>query len=168
MIENIPEQILSLDHFPEDVSILIGENGSGKSSLLNKLSKHFLGCGENVVALANSIHDKFDSQHRNFKTLRGRSGRKQARMTIKNALVNIAESDIQRLKTASRALQYVGFDPVIGFKIEKLKQSYQEIVSSSDFNDNDKEKISYLLDKSLRESNIGEIKYLTIISLNDF
>jgi predicted ATPase len=153
MIENIPEQILNLDHFPEDVSILIGENGSGKSTLLNNLSKHFLGRGENVIALANSIHDKFDSQHRNFKTLRGRSGRKQARMTIKNALVNIAESDIQRLKNASRALQYVGFDPVIGFKIEKLKPFFRDLLSSSDFNDNEKEKIGYLLDKSLRESN---------------
>jgi len=167
MIENIPEQILNLDHFPEDVSILIGENGSGKSTLLNNLSKHFLGRGENVIALANSIHDKFDSQHRNFKTLRGRSGRKQARTTIKNALVNIAVSDIQRLKNASRALQYVGFDPVIGFKIEKLKQSYKDIITSSDLNDNDKEKISYLLDKSLRESNTdGKIIWLEIESFS--
>lgn len=167
MIENIPEQILNLDHFPEDVSILIGENGSGKSTLLNNLSKHFLGRGENVIALANSIHDKFDSQHRNFKTLRGRSGRKQARMTIKNALINIAESDIQRLKNASRALQYVGFDPVIGFKIEKLKPFFRDIISSSDFNDNEKEKIGYLLDKSLRESNAdGEIIWLEIESFS--
>lgn len=167
MIENIPDQILNLEHFPEDVSILIGENGSGKSTLLNNLSKHFLGRGENVIALANSIHDKFDSQNKNFKALRGRSGRKQARMTIKNALVNIAESDIQRLKNASRALQYVGFDPVIGFKIEKLRQSYREIISSSDFNDNYKEKISYLLDKSLRETNIeGEIIWLEIESFS--
>lgn len=167
MIENIPEQILNLDHFPEDVSILIGENGSGKSTLLNNLSKHFLSRGENVIALANSIHDKFDSQHRNFKTLRGRSGRKQARMTIKNALVNIAESDIQRLKNASRALQYVGFDPVIGFKIEKLKPFFRDILSSSDFNENEKEKIGYLLDKSLRESNSdGEIIWLEIESFS--
>ena len=167
MIENIPEQILNLDHFPEDVSILIGENGSGKSTLLNNLSKHFLGRGENVIALANSIHDKFDSQHRNFKTLRGRSGRKQGRMTIKNALVNIAESDIQRLKNASRALQYVGFDPVIGFKIEKLKPFFRDLLSSSDFNDNEKEKIGYLLDKSLRESNSdGEIIWLEIESFS--
>lgn len=167
MIENIPKQILNLDHFPEDVSILIGENGSGKSTLLNNLSKHFLGRGENVIAFANAIHDKFDSQHRNFKTLRGRSGRKQARMTIKNALVNIAESDIQRLKNASRALQYVGFDPVIGFKVEKLKPFFRDKISSSDLNDNEKEKISYLLDKSIRESNAdGDIIWLEIESFS--
>lgn len=166
MIENIPQQILNLEHLPEDVSILIGENGSGKSTLLNNLSKYFLRQGEHVIALANSIHDKFDSQHRNFKTLRGRSGRKQARMTIKNALLNIAEGDIQRLKNASRALSYVGFDPVIGFKIEKL-ESYQEIISSSDFESNDKEKIIYLLDKSYRESGAdGEIIWLEIESFS--
>jgi ABC-type cobalamin/Fe3+-siderophores transport system ATPase subunit len=93
-IDNIPPPLLNLDHFPEDVSILIGENGSGKSTLLNKLSKHFLSGGKDVVALANSIHDKFDSGHKNFKTLRGRSGRRQTRSTIKNAMQNIAESDI--------------------------------------------------------------------------
>ncbi len=65
-------------------------------------------------------------------------------MTIKNTLINVAESDIQRLKNASRALQYVGFEPVIGFKIEKLIASYREIISYSEFNDNDKEKIRYL------------------------
>lgn len=167
MIENVPDQILNLDHFPEDVSILIGENGSGKSTLLNNLSNHFLKKGENVIALANSIHDKFDSQRRNFKTLRGRSGRKQARMTIKNALVNIAENDILRLKNASRALQYVGFDPVIGFKVEKLKPFFRDIISNSNFDDYEKERIGYLLDRSLIESNAArEIIWLEIDSFS--
>jgi methyltransferase-like protein len=100
------------------------QNVSGKSTLLNNLAKYFLKNRKNVVALANSIHDKFDVNHRNFNTLRGRSGRRQTRSTIKNALENIAESDIQRLKYASRALGYVQFDPMIGFKIDKLNSNY--------------------------------------------
>ena len=152
MLDNVPQQILNVDHFPDDVSILIGENGSGKSTLLNNLSKHFLDKGKDVVALANSIHDKFDSNHRRFKTLRGRSGRRQTRQTIKNALQSIAETDIQRLKNASRALQYVGFDPVIGFRLEKLR-FYDADVANSDLTEEAKEKIGFLLDKAIQESN---------------
>ncbi len=155
-LNNIPEEILRLDHYTDDVSILIGENGSGKSTLLNNLSKYFLERDKDVVAIATSIHDKFDNNHRNFKTLRGRSGRRQARSTIKNALQNIAESEIQRLKNASQALKYVGFDPVIGFKLEELHKSFNEIIRTSNFPENDKEQINYLLEKTLREADAAD------------
>ncbi len=160
--ENIPKQILHLDHFQEDVSILIGENGSGKSTLLNKLSKYFLDNGKSVVALANSIHDKFDSGHRNFKTLRGRSGRRQTRETLKNALEKIGPNDLQRLKNASRALQYVGFDPMIGFKIDKLSPNYNSLILESDLSLNEKEQLNYLLQKTIRESTTNEIIWLQV------
>ncbi|MCW3104220.1 MAG: ATP-binding protein [Bacteroidetes bacterium] len=167
MIDNIPQEILRTDHFPEDVSILIGENGSGKSTLLNNLSKHFLARGKDVIAIANSIHDKFDAGHRHFKTLRGRSGRRQARSTIKNALQNIAESEIQRLKNASQALKYVDFDPVIGFKIEGLSESFRNKIANSNFNADDREKVSFLLEKMLRESTaIDDIVWLEIDSFS--
>ncbi len=42
LLNSTPPELLNLDHFPEDLSILIGENGSGKSTMLNKLSQHFL------------------------------------------------------------------------------------------------------------------------------
>lgn len=159
---NIPQQLLTNDHFEEDVSILIGENGSGKSTLLNQLSKHFLSNGKHVVAIANSIHDKFNTGHRNFKTLRGRSGRRQTRSTLKNALEKIAASDIQRLKSASTALQYVGFNPMIGFKIDKLNPAYSDLIQNSDLNTRDKDRLNYLLQKTLRESPIDEIIWLQV------
>lgn len=165
-IDNIPEQLLSLQHYEDDVSILIGENGSGKSTLLNNLAKYFLKNRKNVVALANSIHDKFDVNHRNFNTLRGRSGRRQTRSTIKNALENIAESDIQRLKYASRALGYVQFDPMIGFKIDKLNSNYNQIISDSTLTDQEKEEINYLLLKSAREGQNNEIIWLEVEGSN--
>lgn len=165
-INDMPTDLLSFDHIQEDLSILIGENGSGKSTLLNILAKHFLKNSQDVVAIANSIHDKFDIGHRNFKALRGRSGRRQTRSTIKNALENIAGSDIQRLKNASRALQYVGFDPMIGLKIDKLNNSYRDIIFDSQLNENDKEQIIYLLEQTVRKSRQNEIIWLEVDSFN--
>lgn len=165
-LDNIPELLLNTEHFEEDVSILIGENGSGKSTTLNKLSKHFLRHNKNVIALANSIHDKFDRGHPNFKTLSGRSGRRQTRRTIKDALINIGDNDIQRLKNASQALRYVGFDPRIGFKIDNLKPFYSDIISNSQLTESEKEEINYLLDKTLREARSEEIIWLEVDSFS--
>lgn len=160
-LENTPNELLRTEHFQEDVSILIGENGSGKSTLLNTLSTHYLWSGQKVIAIANSIHDKFEIRHRNFKALRGRSGRRQSRSTIKSALINISQTDIQRLKRASQALHYVGFKPVIGFKIENLNLNFAKVIDySDDINDKEKEQLGYLLDKTLRESRFDEIVWL--------
>lgn len=164
-INNIPDKLLSLEQSPNDISILIGENGSGKSTLLNKLSKYHLGRQKSVIALANSIHDKFDSVHRNFKILRGRSGRRQTRLTIKNSLQNIAESDNTRLKNVGQALFYVGFDGVIGFKIMNLNQRYPEIIGDSNLSTDEKEELTYLLGRALQESRLEDIVWLELESL---
>lgn len=165
-INNIPDQLLSLEQFPNDISILIGENGAGKSTLLNTLSKYYLRRQKSVIALANSIHDKFDGGHPNFQALRGRSGRRQTRLTIKSALQNIAESDNKRLKNVSLALSYVKFDRVIGFKIERLHRDYPEIIGNSNLSDNEKEEASYLLGRALQESRLEEIVWLELESLS--
>lgn len=162
MIDNIPSELLDTEQLPNDFSILIGENGSGKSFLLNKLSKHFLKNDKDVIAIANSIHDKFEAGHKNFNSLRGRTGRRQCRMTIKNALLQIAESDLQRLKNATQALKYVGFDPVIGFKIDKLDDNFREKLYNSDIDNNDKSRIIFLIEKILKDTVEDEIIWLEI------
>ncbi|RKS23361.1 putative AbiEii toxin of type IV toxin-antitoxin system [Flavobacterium endophyticum] len=164
MINEIPEEILNLDLVSNDLSILIGENGSGKSTLLNNLSKHFLSNGKKVIAIANSIHDKFDSKSKNFKSLRGRSGRKQSRNTLKNSLKNIAESDEIRLKNASTALKYVGFEPEIGFKIVGLKDYYEDLIMQSDLTIEKKNQLLYLIVNTANRSN--DINWFMIDKLN--
>jgi predicted ATPase len=164
---NLPSELKSLERQLDDISIIIGENGSGKSTLLNDLSKHFLTEGQNVIALANSIHDKFDSVHRNFKTLRGRSGRRQTRNILKKAMETMAKGDItQNIKSASRVLRYVNFDPVIGFKVDKLNSSYRDKVQDADLTPNEKEQILYLLDRTLTENSNNEIIWLKMEDYN--
>lgn len=163
---DMPKDLLALEHLENDVSILIGENGSGKSTLLNKLSGFFLAHNENVVAIANSIHDKFNRGHKNFHILSDRSGRRQSRSTIKNALQNIDENSIQRLRNISRALDYVGFSPQIGFRVDRLSSNYIEQVANIQLNQNDKSEIIYLLENVFRQSQVEPIIWLEMESFS--
>lgn len=163
--QDLPLELLSTLRGPDDISILIGENGSGKSTLLNDLSKHFLRNGESVVAIANSVHDKFDSVHGNFKTLRGRSGRRQTRDILKRALQTMAKDNsntIRRLNSATRALKYVDFDPVFGFRIEGLTPYFKDLIQDSNLSSYDKERLNFLLDGTNREMQSDEIIWLHI------
>lgn len=159
--DNIPSKLVDLTNFAEDVSLLVGENGSGKSTLLNDLSKFFLRNRKDVIAVANSIHDKFDVNHKNIKALRGRSGRRQTRSTIKNSLENIAkQSNIQGLKNAGRVLQYVGFHPVIGFKIDRLHYNFKDVINSSEIEASLKSQLIYLIERFQNETSLNEVFWL--------
>lgn len=170
-INVLPSEILTRQRKPDDISVLIGENGSGKSTLLNTLSKYFLRTGENVIALANSIHDKFDSTHRNFKTLRGRSGRRQTRNILKKALEVSAKGDItQNLKNISRVLTYVKFDPVIGFRAEGFSNYFIDRIQELNLTPIEKERIKYLLERLIQENKENEIIWIRLeeYSFKDF
>ena len=114
-----------------------------------------------VIAIVNSIHDKFTSNHRNFKTLRGRSGRRQTRVTIKKALEAVAiDNEKNRLKSATMALGYVGFDPMIGFRLENFRPNNLDNIEFEKLNENDRIRLKYLIDKSNIEIRKGEIIWL--------
>ena len=58
-----------------DINIIIGENGSGKSEFLNSAAKECVESSRNVIAIATSVHDKFDIRSRRFHFFGGRQGR---------------------------------------------------------------------------------------------
>ncbi len=113
---NIPNDLQFQNSSEGDVSILIGENGSGKSQMLNLLTKSYLNQGKRVIAISNSIHDKFPDNGRNLHLLRDRAGRQKAKRSIKHALLNIPSEEITRFKNVSEALRFIGYDPVIGIE----------------------------------------------------
>jgi predicted ATPase len=150
---HIPQELLNSISSLNDVNILIGENGSGKSTMLNTLSNYYLSEKKHVIAIANSIHDKFQSRHKNFKVLRGRTGPRQAQLTMKHALQNIARTDVYVLKNAIRALQYVGFEPTIGFKINKLAEDFDSVLMQAELNQGEVREIITLINSYLHDIN---------------
>ena len=86
------------------ISILIGENGCGKSEILSQLARSSVDEFSSVIAIATSVYDKFP--HRNFKKhyhyMGGRLGRFVPR--IKGVRVNLNEK-INRTAIARRQEQ---------------------------------------------------------------
>ena len=166
---NIPQELLSNNSSEGDVSILIGENGSGKSQMLGQLTSEYLRQGKKVIAVSNSIYDKFPDSGRNLHLLRDRAGRKKAKRSIKTALLNISTEDITRLKNASEALRYIGYDPVFGLEgISVTVEMLDTALSRDEFRDylspSEIDSIKSLLFKSGTYSS----EPIVWLSLNDF
>ena len=166
LIQEIPQELLSPPKSQNDLSIIVGENGAGKSTLLSELSTQFLNRGKDVIAIANTIHDKFDVNHINFKKLRGRSGRRMSRITIKKALENVAESENIKFKNAARALEYVNFEKVIGLKLDNFVSNFDSILTQSFFDEMARSEIISLLYKVNTESKAEEIIWLSLEEFN--
>ena len=133
---------------PGKVAIIIGENGSGKSTRLDQLSREYVSKGRDVIAIANSIHDKFRSRSRKFKLLGHRSGRKVSLKTVKRAFLNISDEDFIKTKRIGQILDYVGYEPVVGFQFEFIKDVRKYELEEYEFSSyEEKELILILLNK---------------------
>lgn len=161
--KNISPQLLFPSHSDEDINILIGENGSGKSTLLNDLSKFYLSQNSNVIAIANTIYDKFNSRNPYFKILKSSVGKTLARNTIVNAFKILANDDLKRLRNVSNMLEYIGFDSIISLKLKGVNPEFKDKVIDSELPDEEKENLLYFLnryvDREFYEENIVSINF---------
>ena len=108
----------NLKNTSSNIKIIIGENGTGKSALLNELAIDYLNDNKTVIAIATSIHDKFTSRRRKFHFYGGRQGRSMVERAIKKSLLGDSYSDIDRVKYLINALEYAKYSPRIGIKVE--------------------------------------------------
>ena len=104
-----------------NTKIIIGENGTGKSALLNDLSKEHLNEGKTVIAIATSIHDKFTARQKKFHFYGGRQGRNVVEKAIKKSLLGNKDDNVDRIKYLITALEYAMYSPEIGIKVEGFR-----------------------------------------------
>lgn len=123
---NLNQDILEQSDSYEDVNILVGINGSGKSTYLNELSKHFLERGKKVVAIANTVYDKFDVKHNNIKILRQSKGKSVIKNTIIDVFQTFHSGRDKDVYGLTNVFRYVGFDSRISLKIVGLNKNYKE------------------------------------------
>ncbi len=147
--DNIPNDLLQLSLDETSVKIIIGENGTGKSSLLSKIARLYSRDGKKVIAIANSIHDKFYVSNSNFKALKASYGKKLVYKTIFESMLNLSDKDILSLRFTFRALGYVGFSERIGFKLKNFNPEYEFIIrqDTERIDPNDKEELAYMLSR---------------------
>lgn len=105
--------------YNERLSILIGENGSGKSLHLNQISKNFIDRGYQSICIANCVFDKFELYSKNIKFLGARLGDKLPQHAILNVLTKLKDSSTGFI--VSSILSDLGFEKIIGFEIKNKK-----------------------------------------------
>ena len=150
---NIPSNLLQINGSEDDISILIGENGSGKSTLLNHLAQSFLEDSRTqVIAVANTIHDKFRGRNVRFQTLKSSLGRGVVNKALARCLSALAEDDYKRTNIISGVFHYVGFDATVGFTLRGLKTGYQSRLEEMQLPALAKEQIYNALDAYARRN----------------
>lgn len=91
-----------------EVNFLVGVNGSGKSRVLNSIGQRYLRGNTNVLAISNTVFDKFSQK--NYKKLSARAG--------KNFLKNtIIDSFLNENKRIYNILEYLGYEKEFGILI---------------------------------------------------
>ncbi|RPE30292.1 putative AbiEii toxin of type IV toxin-antitoxin system [Acinetobacter sp. BIGb0102] len=87
-----------------EVNFLVGVNGSGKSRLLNTIGQQYLNENDHVIAISNTVFDKFSS--RGYKKLSARGGKFFLKDTIVDSFLN-------RSNSIYKILEYLGYEKQI-------------------------------------------------------
>lgn len=146
------DRLISKSYSDEDINILVGENGSGKSTYLNQLAKLHLNSGRNVIAIANTVYDKFNINRINFNHLKVSQGKNLSKNVIRKIVKILDYNNPKGLFNLINAFDYVGFDSKITIEIKGLSNNYQELIKNSSFNDYYKFTLNYNLDHYFREA----------------
>ncbi|WP_157498579.1 AAA family ATPase [Flavobacterium sp. F52] len=159
---SFPSQLTEHDFYETSIKIVIGENGSGKSTLLANLARRYSASNRKVIAIANTIHDKFNFTNKNFNVLKASSGKYLAKKTIINSFKNLAKKDQQTLRSTMLALGYVGFDERIGFKIVNLNPNFEKLLFQiGNLTDDDRKKIISILLRIQNEKSKRDIFWIS-------
>lgn len=127
----VDSNLIEASNNDEDVHILVGQNGSGKSTFLNHLAKEHLNSGKNVIAIANTIYDKFKINWVNFHALKASTGKNIARTALKKVVKLLEYSEQNSIFNLINAFNYIKFQPKITLEIKGLNSNYEEILKNT-------------------------------------
>lgn len=141
----------------EDVNILVGVNGSGKSTYLNDIAKHHLNHGKTVICIANTIYDKFTLKSKKVKLLKSSKGRNITKSSIKEVIKVLEKYDSKAFFNLSNVFNYIKFQPFIEFKIHDFDSNFRDLIFLSNiFSDNEKEELLSSINRSYDNGFIGK------------
>lgn len=146
----ITENVLfSNENKLEDVNIIVGINGSGKSSYLNEIAKYHISKNKIVIAIANTIYDKFTIKGPNAKVLKNSKGKNIVRDSIKDVIKILESENFKAFYRLRNVFEYINFSPIIEFKINNLNPDFKErLIESHLFNNEEKDDLLYFLNRA--------------------
>ncbi|MTB39317.1 AAA family ATPase [Providencia sp. wls1949] len=153
-------------HSDNNLFILVGKNGSGKSCLLRDLAENTHGLGYNVMAVSNTLFDKFEVHLNsfNYDYIGSRLGRNFPAQAIKRTLSTESGDKIKRIFTV---LGNIGYEQEVGIKI-KFRRKFKNTLRYSNYLDytekNIPEGLEMAIEKAIYQtgSNYNDIIWLTI------
>lgn len=133
-------------------SVLIGENGGGKSTVLSELSSFYISQNRNVIAISHCIQDKFDAKSKSVSHLSAKYGENM----YHNAIVEgIAKVKDETLSILGRSLIYCGFVDSIGidfhWNIGKDGSDYTNDLKLNKFSSEEQRFIAATYERSTKE-----------------
>lgn len=154
----------------EDVNILVGINGSGKSTYLNEIAKYHLSRGKTVICIANTIYDKFTVKGNRARVLKSSRGRNIARYSIKKVINVLEKQNYKAFFNLSNVFNYIQFKPIIEFNIHGLNSNFRDIITQSTIFDKiEKEDFLYFLNRSYENFIIeNESKFILNFENHEF
>lgn len=121
--------------YEQPLSILIGENGSGKSQALADIAEAYISKNYRVIAIANCPFDKFRDKGKRYHFMGGRYGQSFVSVALKSVIESIKEPSVSRYHIG-KVLSYLGYDPQLGICQENSKAQadwYDLSMSHSDY-----------------------------------
>lgn len=121
--------------YEQPLSILIGENGSGKSQALADIAEAYISKNYRVIAIANCPFDKFRDKGKRYHFMGGRYGQSFVSIALKSVIESIKEPSVSRYHIG-KVLSYLGYDPQLGICQDKSKAQadwYDLSMSHSDY-----------------------------------
>lgn len=157
------------------ITAIIGENGTGKSSLLAKISR-IASSRHMTIPIATSIYDKFSARSsKKLRPLKASAGSKIANQALMRSFKHIqtlnSNDNINRLRWLGKILAYVGYDPTIGIRITLPKDNHNRAVdvpqeTFTPFLDEEEHDAIYSLEKWKTHANIDGIAWIDIDTIS--
>lgn len=168
MFRNIPIEISNLQFEEDDINILIGENGSGKSTLLNDILIHYSLADKNTIAIANTIHDKFNFKGLNVNTLKSNKGRSIVRNVFFSSLLNYSNRETGHYRNIANILKYVSYAPKIGFKINFVLKNLRNTDILELLTPEEEEVFNFTINRYIKSKQYDDIVWIDFSQKNFF
>lgn len=111
----------------ERVAMLVGPNGAGKSYHLKKIAAALRG-ERTIAVVSNTAYDRFAGMRGIERISASRSGR-SPKGIIKHAVARTIDEPDSRFYQIGKILQYCGYEPVFGFRIDRPRKPFYLEVS---------------------------------------
>lgn len=115
--------------YEQPLSILIGENGSGKSQALADIAEAYISKNYRVIAIANCPFDKFRDKGKRYHFMGGRYGQLFVSVALKSVIESIKEPSVSRYHIG-KVLSYLGYDPQLEFAKRNRKLRWIGMISA--------------------------------------